>query len=290
MKAILCVSWSIGLAFASLTSQAADTLFGIDVTSGNLYRVSSSDASLTLVGNTGLQNVGNGAGALEFAPDGRLFALTVGTDPALYQIDPATAVASRIGALNIGWVYEGGLVFSPDGTAYGVNQLAAGNRPALFTVNLTTGQATILGSITGPANDINGLAWRSDGKLVALNNDPSLYFNTASLLTIDPVTLVSSNIGTLSPLTYGSINNVGGMAAQGDQGYFCTGLSGTFSLYSFDAFTGNSALVGQLAQSWQAPGLGGLAIMVPEPSASMLVALGVLVLWCLTLRPFRSKA
>ena len=130
----------------------ATTLLGIDSDTGNLYQVSTANASLTLIGNTGIATPAD----LQFAPDGALYSFSVGTNSTLYHIDPNTAHATSIGLLGVGNVFEGGLAFSPDGIAYGCNAgtAAAAN---LFKLNLTTGQATIVATISGGSHDIDGL-------------------------------------------------------------------------------------------------------------------------------------
>ncbi len=270
MKTFATFVFGIGVLFAAYTNVAA-VLYGIDNRSGNLFRVSTTNASLTFVGNTGLQSIGDGPGALEFSPDGRLFAFTVGASPALYQINPNTAATSLIGPLGIGFVYEGGLAFSPGGGAYGVNQQNLVNS-SLFTINLSTGQGTIVGMISGPVHDINGLGWRSDGMLLGLDH------NTASLLTINPTTASSTVLSPLSPLNPALIGSVGGMALDGDSGYFCTSADGgTSSLYSFNALTGNYSLVGSFP-ILLTPGMSGLALApVPEPSTLALTCIGLLI-------------
>jgi hypothetical protein len=243
-------------------------LYGIDFDSGNLYRVSTANAALTLVGNTAVPGVAE----IQFAPNGGLYAFTSGGAPDLYQINPNTATATLIGPLNIGFVFEGGLAFAPDGTAYGVNQNAA-NVANLFTINLNTGQATIVGTISGGAHDINGLGWRSDGLLVGLDRVSN------SLLTINPVTASSSVLVPLTP----AVGAVGGMSVIADQGYFSTAglgasISGSDELYSFNAITGSYSLVGSFLPAETSTGISGLALApVPEPSSVALV-LSALVL------------
>jgi hypothetical protein len=122
----------LALAFAST---AQGQLYGIDYDTGALYTISTQNAALSLVGQTHI----SGLGSLDFAPDGRLFGITTGASAALYQINPDTAVATRIGLLNIGFVFEGGLAFSPAGTAYAVHQ-GSSTSPGLFTVDLLTGK------------------------------------------------------------------------------------------------------------------------------------------------------
>jgi len=144
--------------FGALDTRA-ETLVGID-NSGNLYKISQSDASLTLIGPTHISSVAS----LETAPDGTLYAVSSDAR-ALYRINPTNAVATLVGPLNLpGFISEGALAFSPAGVAYGaaVYGDAVGGR-FLFTINLATGAATIGGPLDNSAFDINGMIWRSDG-------------------------------------------------------------------------------------------------------------------------------
>lgn len=245
------------LASAQQRGSASD-LLGIAWDSGNLYRISTVDASMTLIGNTSLTNVAD----IQFGPDGKLYAFTTGDSSALYEINPDNAAASFIGNLGIGFVAEGGLTFAPDGTAYGFEYAPQG----LFSINLTTGQATRIGRVDNntTAHDINGIGWRSDGQLVALDDSSN------SLLAIDPTTVASTVIAVLAP----RVGTVGGMTLNADKGYFSTAgtaQAGSNSLYAFDAFSGNYTLVGSFAPtiSGTNSGISGLAMISERPQLFM---------------------
>jgi len=246
-------------------SAAFGGLFGIDFDSGMMFSVSPVNASLTLVGSTGV----SGFAEIEFAPDGTLYGFTTSSSANLYTINPSTAAVSVIGPLGLGFVFEGGLAFAPNGSAFGTNGDSAGN-PQLFSLNLATGAATVIGTISGGAHDINGLAYRSDGKLIGLDRESN------SLLVIDPTTAVSSVLAAV-PATVGG---VGGMTVLGGVGYFNTSgpggsIPGSNELYSFNLFTGASTLVGSFAPTISGNGMSGLAARVPEPSSVILAACGL---------------
>ena len=107
------------------------------------------------------------------SPDNR-FALVndLGLDEILiYKMDPAKTLLTPNDP-PFGKVPPGAgprhLAFAPNGTAYGTNGDSAAI-PQLFTINLTTGAATVIGTLSGGDHDINGLAYRSDGMLIGLD-------------------------------------------------------------------------------------------------------------------------
>ena len=148
-----------------ISAPASATLFGVDNGNGNLYTVSEATAALSLVGNTGFSSWAD----IEFSPSGTLYGFTTGISSNLYTIDPTTAATTFVGALGLPFVFEGGLAFNGAGTAYATNGDNAAN-PQLFTINLSTGAASVVGTISGGPRDINGLAYRSaDGQLIGLD-------------------------------------------------------------------------------------------------------------------------
>jgi hypothetical protein len=263
---------------AALPARAI-SLVGVEATSGSLHRVSAADASLALIGSTGLPLAGDPANrlvaALERAPNGTLYAFTTGDDPMLYEIDDATGAATAIGALGLGFVSEGALAFAPNGTAYGVTHFDGDQGERwLFTLDLTTGAATRVATFETfePSDeiDVNGLAWRSDGMLVGHERVSN------SLLVIDPATAAYSILAALSP----TVGAVGGMTAWKGVGYLATSgpgsptAPGSDELWRFDLFTGAATRIGSLGTT----GLGISGLAVPEPECGALLALGALVL------------
>jgi hypothetical protein len=277
--AFAAISLTAGLSFMQ---PAFATLLGVDYGTGELYSISETNAATTPIGNTGITSWAD----IQLAPNGTLYGFTAGTGTSkLYSINPTTAAPTLIGSLNLGAsvaVFEGGLAFAPNGTAYAMNSGRATN-DSLFTINLTTGAATSLGQVTGATNiDINGLAYRSDGKLVGLENDSN------SLVVIDPTTRVLSTLLAV-PTPVGS---VGGMTVENGVGYYVTagpGASptpGSDDLYSFNLSTGVSTLIGNLGFNSGCPptgsactdfGLSGLATApVPVPAPSPPATFGIL--------------
>ncbi len=272
----------VSISCLALTSTARADLLGVHYDTGDLYSISTADASVTLIGNTGVPQLGS----LEFAPDGTLYGFTTGLTAALYSINPVTAAATWIGALGLGnrYVFEGGLAFAPDGSAYGTNGISS-DAPLLFSVNVGTGEATPIALMSGGSHDVGGLAWRDDGDgegtLIGLDR-----ILPSSLLTINPGDASTSVLSQLNP---GVVpGDTGGMALLGsfgprgeEVGYFTTaaiGGGGNNGLYWFDPYTGDHDRIGVFDPNViTGSGIGGLAI-IPEPASIMLLGLGGLAL------------
>lgn len=264
-------------------SSALADLIAVDQDTGDLYTTSTVDASLTFLGSTGLEQLGS----LEFF-DGSLYGITSGSNdeadpanrPTLYKIDlnaSQTGIESveAVGELGLS-LFEGGLAISPDGMAYGVNHDTV-SAPGLFSINLATGAAVLIGVVSGGDHDVNGLSWRTDGMLIGLDR------KSQSLLVINPTTAVAAILAPVEP----SIGAIGGMVITENGGYFATAgpgyaptLRGSNGLYSFDPFTGEVLdFVGNfnLPTAGSQEGISGLAI-VPEPASIALLGLGTMAL------------
>jgi len=239
-------------------------LLGVHFDTGAIYRISSIDGSFSVAGSTGIPHLGS----LEMGSDNLLYSFSTGEGlvPMLYRIDPVTYAASPIGPLGGEFIFEGSIAFAPNGTAYGTSQDDEDN-PQLFTIDLNTGARTQVGTISGGVHDFNALAWRGDGMLVGLDRVSN------ALLTIDPITAVSTLIAPVDPV----VGAVGGMAVLGNTGFFTTsgpGLPspGSNELYSFDLFTGVHSLIGGFSPGIEGVGISGLA--VPEPTSLLLLIFG----------------
>jgi hypothetical protein len=259
---------------ASFVGHARAQLYGIDWNTANLYRISPTDASMTLVGTT---VPGQHFADIQFALDGTLYGFTAGFPTELYKIDPSTAQATLLTQLHapVGnqLFIEGGLTFAPDGTAIGAHYLTTPSTDNLFTFdpnNLNGGLVNIGVAVN---DDINGLAYRNDGKLVALADFSN------SLEVIDPVT---GMITPLAPVPT-MVGAVGGMTVLNGVGYYSTGgpmgtpsaPAGSNQLYSFDLYTGASTLIGSFSPTINDLGISGLAAVIPEPATGRLAAAGI---------------
>lgn len=257
---------TLGAAFAGA---AHAQLYGL-LDDGNLYSVSTTDGSLTVIGPT---NRASMAG-LEFSPNGKLYYVTtIAESNEFGTINVATGAVSPIGSvLPTQFLFEGALAFAPNGDCYGTN-IGGASEAKLIKINPATADAVEIGIMNPPSAqvDINGLAWRSDGVLIGMNRV------SASLVTINPVT------GKITGSLPGSENMgaSGGMtSADGRTGYFVTGNDsalnpGSSSLYSVDLYTGQKTLIKNYANNLPGIGFRGLAIApVPEPMTMVGLGLG----------------
>lgn len=96
--------------------------------------------------------------------NGDLYGVTVGPTTAdLYKINPA-AGATFVG--NLGRLTTAGLDFSPSGVLYGASA-------SLFTINTTTGQATVVLDNPQPVSAYTSIAFDSTGKLWGITKNSS---------------------------------------------------------------------------------------------------------------------
>ncbi|MGB0714700.1 MAG: PEP-CTERM sorting domain-containing protein [Phycisphaerae bacterium] len=253
---------------ANARAQEAQRLVGIDYDSGDVYEISTSDASLSMVGSTGLSQVG----AFELTSAGLLAFTTSGDgQPTLYNLNPVTFEPMSIGPLSQQIIFDGSIVEAGDGTLYGTNRgsVAAAQ---LFELDPDTGATSLVGfiSVDGDTrHDVNGMAYRGDGMLIGLDRV------SQSLLEINTATAEATVLTNLTP----DLGSVGGMAVLDGVGYFVTAgpdatVPGSNELYRFDLFTGQYESLGNFNGTISGTGLSGLAV-VPEPTTALLLMAAV---------------
>jgi hypothetical protein len=174
---------------------------------GDLYRVSSSDGSSTLIGTAELapsQEIG------DLASDqmtGNLYAVTTncwGTS-SLYTIDPLTAEATYIG--NTGTSCMVALAADASGTLYGHDL----DSDRLYTLSKSTGVATDAGELGFDANYSQGMDCDpiTDICYLFAFND---YTGVPELWSFDTLTVTISEIGRLGAVTPGVMVSLGDAA------------------------------------------------------------------------------
>jgi len=174
----------------------------------------------------------------------------------LYSVNTSNASLTYIGSTGLSSL--GALEYAPDGTLYG---FTSGSAAALYTIDPSNGNATLIGSLNNGFFFEGGLAF-GNGVAYGVNQDlnptPHLFSidlntgqstiigqmgtshdinglawrgdgmlvgiddNTSSLVTIDPVT---ASISTMASLGF-SVGGIGGMTVDGSTGinYFATGI------------------------------------------------------------------
>jgi hypothetical protein len=217
---VLCCAGVVGL-FAGRAAAAPQVLYGATSAGGpgELYILNpASGAVVTDVGP--LQNGATNypVSGLAFNPiTGVLYGSTGNSKPAtaarLITIDPATATVTEIGQFNVGnGASMADLEFDSSGNLYGIATNGGAN---LFTINLLTAQATLVGASGFSGTAGGGLAISSGG----------VFYGTP----------ISADFGTYNPAT-GAYTNIGtpGHPAGAGTGYAALAFDQNGVLYGDD--------------------------------------------------------
>jgi len=188
-------------------------------------------------------------------------------DALLVKINPATAVVSVVGPFNAGPLNSGGtpatmadLAFDSAGNLYGVASIGG---PNLYSINATTGQATLVGP--------NGVSTSTTGGGIAISPGGTFYG-----------TPTSSRFGTYNSGT-GAYTNIGNPAKPAGGGYGALDFDGSVlyglnvgsgsppptHLVTIDPATGAVTDIGLSVNSLDA-----IAFQVPEPATLVLMLVG----------------
>jgi hypothetical protein len=219
---------------AFLTALASDI-------SGSLYTVNCLTGTAGDRRGTGLANLVG----IAFSAARVLYGLTAFTDNALYTIDPTSGATGRVGITGLIRITEGDIAFDPtSSTLYGLQEVDAAAPNQLFTLDLATGLATIVGNVPyqgppGGYSDLSAMAFDSAGNLFALDTQAGL------LLLVDKGTAAVTRSVPLS----GRLGRVAGMAFNaahlGAAAAVVDGGDGAGNqLYLLDTATGQLTTVG----------------------------------------------
>jgi hypothetical protein len=236
MRIILTATVVAGILVGPAASSASVTLFATDVVGRNLYRIDTGSWDVTLVGYHG---VASGFCGMTFDPNlDQLLGITRYTTARLYCIDPNTAGATLIGSLNIGYVFEGGLVYDRErGVLYGGNA-GSNEDPQIFTVNSATGAGTILGRVGTSDHDFAGFVFGEDGELYGLDGVTTAMWK---IDVDDPDGPGTQQLGT--GLGTGiDLGSVGGLAEDEDGNVYGY-ASGSRQIFSVDMTTGAATVL-----------------------------------------------
>jgi len=243
---------------AAATTAHAD-LVGVNYSTGQVFSISTTDASVTSLGQTSTGIMG-----LDRDRTGRLLAITDGIAGKLGVLDESSWHLNAVGNLGAGFTFEGSLAVDPNGGIFGSTRLSGSGR-AIFEIDPATGAMGRSVLLSRTVIDLNGLAFRGDGLLVGIDAA------AGDFVSIDTATGAVESIAALLTPNAGA---VGALAIEGGMGYYTTagttsGSGGDNSLYRIDLFTGAQTLVGSLgADAGSGFGIGALAgPIVPAPPA-----------------------
>ncbi|HLK15152.1 MAG TPA: PEP-CTERM sorting domain-containing protein [Fimbriimonadaceae bacterium] len=272
--------WIAPAALLWAAAFAHGQLYGVDYDSGRIYRIDTTNATLTQVGNPGITNIAD----LVLGEDGNVYGYTTGNNATLYRYNPTTWAATKVGALGNGFFFEGALAINDDGVVYGAN-FGTNVNDFMFTLNLATGAATTGPQLGGFPHDFNGFDFRSDGELVGIDREDN------ALWQIDVSNGNLIQVAALNP----TLGEVGGMATLGNTSYFCTAgpggvLAGTNQLFTINESTGATTLVGGFGATINGTGISGLVAINPAPEPASLLALGGLAALAARKRRTRKEA
>lgn len=169
MPRVLTLVLAVGLTLGPVTHAGAVVLYGSAFSGPTgpaiLYHISPTTGAATAIGPIGFARVGS----LDFSPvDGKLYGIgSNGGSAALITINPGTGAGTPVGPLGfIAGVGIYDIAFRPsDGRLFGLAQNALpplNSVPVnLYTINTTTGAATLLGALgtQPPGLGGNGLAF-----------------------------------------------------------------------------------------------------------------------------------
>lgn len=202
---------------------------GSPTVTSNVYRIDTTTGAWTLIGNSGILSLNS----LALTPDGTYYATGgITGSQQLVTIDPNTGAATVIAPITtaVGLTFIAGLAAGTDGTLYGAMVPSGATNSSLYTINRTTGVATVVGSTN--AVSIQALDWNdANGTLYGFNGNGTQA--ARGLRTIDTATGNSTLIGPAG----GSSINMQTIAFLPDGTLWGAG-SGTGQLYTIDPLTG----------------------------------------------------
>lgn len=138
-RILMLLMLALGLSAPASAQQIFGSVYTGAAGPASLYQVSPASGAATLIGPIGFNRVGS----IAFSPITRtLYGVgSNGADSVLIRIDPATGAGTLIGAFGVASVATTDIAFRNDGTLFA---LTGGN---IYTINLATGAATLVGPV-----------------------------------------------------------------------------------------------------------------------------------------------
>ena len=227
------------LILVSAGASLGATMYVGELYSGNLYTVDTGTLTSSLIGPAG---IGLGFGGLGFANDGTLYGWTTSTD-SLYTVNTGTGAWSLVGggtpsagdtfdinpvsnvgyvtdiindklySVNLGtgvttlstglsgFVYAGGSAFDPTGTLFYIDLVYSGSG-SIRSADISTGIVSLVG-VTGISGIFPNLGYNPSDKMLY-----SIEVSSAHLFMFNPTTGAGTDLGLVSGLPVGSVNDV----------------------------------------------------------------------------------
>lgn len=181
------------LAFAG----TQDNVYAVGIGTRNIYLVNANGSVTSLF--TNYSGTASAAVAVR-ASDGVLFLITQVADGQVYSWNPATPATAPVllGTTGASIPYIPRLAFSANGTLYAVDT----NTADLYTINQSTGAATIVGALSGVPTNLGGD--------IGFGPDGTLYMVAGTTIYTVPLTGGAvTSLGTISGISGGATAIVG---------------------------------------------------------------------------------
>lgn len=202
-SSVLAVSSILVSTIAALSSAHADLIglqAGNNTTLAGVYRIDTTTGTQTLLGNSGFAALQD----LALAPDGTYYAVagssTTTPTSQLITINPTTGAGMLVAPLTTtdpgGISFMTGLGVGTDGTLYGAGLTVGGSVSNLYSINRTTGVASLIGTTNAASmqaltvNAATGVAYGVNTAGDAV---------TRGLRTVDLATGASTFVGPVTP-------------------------------------------------------------------------------------------
>jgi hypothetical protein len=257
---VLCASAGVA------SAQGMEGLFGYAGGSNDLYSIGASPVSAALIGNDLTSGI---PAEIEYG-NGVIYASDTGNNNNLHLIDPTTGLVQS--TLTMSFPAQGNVITSMEfvGTRlYAGLTTEGGGETFLSTIDLNTGNVSVVGAGSGAGSPFGGLAYHAaSGTMYGVTSGGSI----GTLYEIDLNTGVASNPlavlvgGTLTGMTaleFGTDGRLYGLPNNS------TGIAG--HLLSIDRFTGESIDLGDT-------GVSNMNALTSIPAPGTLALLGTLAI------------